>query len=254
MWFLVSWVQTIYLERNSYLSSKIKSVTNLCLHVLWWAQFLQKKYFLGSLSSQTCPIATEQNHRCSPRSHNWSLYREMRSFLDQLDDTFSTCILYRPITSYLVENENQQVTKKKTRCKTRKKNTQKTHKTVFRPANLGSSNKRGQRRQRRKAMKYFLIISVLFETEKYFLWLRWVFFSIFAKILHLHRLFLNEKINIISWNADHLLKRTWEWSNRSHTRVERLKMSALLQIFPCAFCLISLIALVLFFSVVLKLR
>ena len=77
------------------------------------------------------------------------------------------------------------------------------------------SNRPRQSRQAVKIFRYnFFFFSFL---STYLLWLHCLFlFSLNFNFLQ--RLFLNEKIDVNSWNIDHVLQTTWKWSNRRLTR------------------------------------
>ena len=78
---------------------------------------------------------------------------------------------------------------------------------------LGTLSKRERRRQRREARKLFLPNPrVLLSTS--LLWLPCMFlFSL--KFRWLQRLFLNETLDVSSWNVGHVLKTAWKWSSWS---------------------------------------
>ena len=108
----------------------------------------------------------------------------------------ASCIDQSPDTWQ--RTKTQQVAKKKTRCKTRLKNNN------IKTQNSVSTSEFREFKQTRtktatsKSNEIFPHNICAFRNREIFPLVTMVFVSIFAKILHLHRLFLNEKINIIS--------------------------------------------------------
>ena len=107
---------------------------------------------------------------------------------------------------------------------------------------LGSLSKRGRGRQHCEAIKIFLHNPCVF-LGIYLLWLPCLFlFSLNFSCFQ--RLFLNEKIDVNSWNIDLVLQTTWKWSNWRLTRAGGTNVSLISHIYVRFLsCVISLIVL-----------